>query len=412
MGVAPLTDEQLQEVVSALREANGNKTEAARYLGLSPTTFRDRVKVAAKRGFLGTKPVLPGFAISKTTTVRDEDGNTVREFIQQRPENGGPFNLPDGHSIKGVSAYLDASGNVIQQWVKTRADDSSSILIEAAKAAFESYEGTRAPTAPPERTSDALLSVYPVADAHHGLLAWKPETGENYDLEISANRLFTCMSDLISQSPPSREALILNLGDYFHNNDRTNATPASKNQLDVDGRYFKVVQTGVELFCRLIDLALQKHEIVTVRNLPGNHDPDASIILTIALGAFYRNEPRVVVEQDPSELFFRLFGKTLIGACHGHKMKPERMAMTMATMRAEDWGKAKYRWFLFGHIHHETAKEVGDVRCESFQTLAGRDAYHTGSGYVAGQSISSITLHEERGEIGRHRVNLPSIEAP
>ncbi len=39
------------------------------------------------------------------------------------------------------------------------------------------------------------------------------------------------------------------------------------------------------------------------------------------------------------------------------------------------WIAPKYRVFYYGHTHHEAAKEVGDVRVESFQTLAAKDAY-------------------------------------
>jgi hypothetical protein len=155
-----------------------------------------------------------------------------------------------------------------------------------------------------------------------------------------------------------------------------------------------------------IEMALAKHDHVLVVNIPGNHDPHASVALTVALGAFYANNPRVTVDQNPNEIWFHRFGQTLMGAAHGHKIKPERMGMAMATMCREDWGKTKYHWFLFGHIHHETVKEVGDVRCESFRTLAANDAYHHAAGYVAGKSLVSVTLHVEDGEIGRHKVNI------
>ena len=157
----------------------------------------------------------------------------------------------------------------------------------------------------------------------------------------------------------------------------------------------------------VIELAKQKHRTVIVRTIPGNHDPHAAFALTVALSAFYENDPRVTVDDTPGEYFFHRFGQTLIGAHHGHRMKPERMAMKLATDCREDWGATRYHWFLFGHIHHETVKEVGDVRCESFQTLASNDAHHHASGYSAGRSLSSVTLHREDGEIGRHRVNIP-----
>jgi hypothetical protein len=56
----------------------------------------------------------------------------------------------------------------------------------------------------------------------------------------------------------------------------------------------------------------------------------------------------------------------LLGATHGHTMKPDRMAMMLADDRAKDWGEADHRHFFFGHVHHESAREVAGVRVESF----------------------------------------------
>jgi hypothetical protein len=311
--------------------------------------------------------------------------------------------------VKGVSALRDGTGRVIQEWVKTRVDPTAVDLVDAIREAFASYRGRAELVPPPAATNADLLSVYILTDVHHGLLAWGPEAGEDYDIAIGSRRLRSCMSDLVTMAPPSSEALILNLGDYFHNNDQTNATPASKHQLDVDSRFYKIAITGVRLFQDLIEMALQKHDTVRVRCLPGNHDPQSTVTLTLALAMFYESNPRVTVELDPSDLFFLRFSNTLIGACHGDKMKPYRMSMAM--LRPQEWGQSLFRWFVFGHIHHETVKEVGNVRCESFETIAAKDAYATSHGYLAGQSLNCVTLHRTRGEIGRHKVNVaPDLE--
>jgi predicted phosphodiesterase len=410
--VAPLktTREQAQEAVDALTQ-HGSQVRAAAAMGLGRAGFQARLARAAEYGLMPTEPVMEGFVIKKVSSSFDEEGNLLREHIQQVKEPGEPFSLPDGHVIKGVSALLDAEGRTVQQWIKTRADAIVPDLVEALKTSFREYEGVVPLVEPPAHTDSELMSVYPIADQHNGLLAWGQESGEDYDLKIGAKRLRDCMARLIAQSPPSHSALVLNLGDWQHTDDQKNMTPRGGNILDVDSRYFKILTTGVRLMMDVIEMALQKHEIVHVRNIPGNHDPHASIALTVALSSAYANNPRVIIDDDPSDFFFYRFGQTLIGATHGHKLKPDRMAMAMAVMRREDWGLTRYHWFLFGHIHHESVKEIGDVRCESFQTLAAKDAYSAGAGYVSGQSLTSITLHEEDGEIGRHRVNLPPPSA-
>lgn len=406
MNIDQLSDEVLQAAVE-LRKNHPSTQAAADAVGMQRETLRYRLKQAAKRGLMGYKPVLPGFVVKKISTQLDADGNIMREHVQQAHEPGEEFTIPNGHVIKGVSALVDMDGRTIQQWIKTKTDNVLPDIIAALKTVFaEAGIAKLVPILPPSYTRTELLSVYPIADQHNGLMAWGKETGEAYDLKIGIERLRTCMERLVSQSPPSEEAIILNLGDWQHSDDNTNMTPGHKNILDVDSRYFKILSAGIRLMKDCIDLALQKHRHVTVRNIPGNHDPHASIALTVALAEFYSDEPRVTIDQDPSDFFYYRFGETLIGATHGHKMKPETMAMNMAVSRREDWGLTKYHWFLFGHIHHETVKECGDVRVESFQTLAAKDAYSSSHGYNAGQSLTSITLHLTEGEIGRHRINI------
>lgn len=376
MPTPALPDEVLQEAVR-LRNAHTTLAEAAEAAGLSWSAFENRLRRAAERGFDGSVP---------------------------EP-------LPLGQRVRGVSTLygLNAQTGEMEErlkWVKTKEDPALEDIVTALKATFDGYEGRAEMIPPPVHVDADLLSVYPIADQHNGLLAWGAETGESYDLKIGARRLRQCMARVVSQAPASKQAIILNLGDWQHNDDRTNQTPASRHLLDVDGRYYKVLTTGIQLMMDCVDMALQRHDTVLVRNIPGNHDPHASVALTVGLAAFYARNPRVTIDDDPSDFFFHRFGSTLIGANHGHKMKPTDMAMSMAVRRREDWGSTKFHYFYFGHIHHETAKEVGDVRCESFQSLAARDAYSAQGGYNSGNSLTSITIHREEGEIGRHRINI------
>lgn len=376
MPTPELSDEVLKEAV-ALRNQHPTLRAAADAAGLSWSAMENRLRRAAERGL---------------------DGST----------HGA---VPLGRRVGDVStlyALNPATGQREErlQWVKTKEDPQIESLTDALRAAFDEYKGAAEIVAPPERTDEDLLSVYPIADQHNGLMAWGRESGESYDLKIGAKRLRQCMARLVSQSPNSKQAIILNLGDWQHTDDQKNMTPRSGHVLDVDGRYFKVLTTGVQLMMDVIEMALQRHEKVLVRNIPGNHDPHASIALTVALAAFYANNPRVTIDDDPSDFFFYRFGETLIGANHGHKMKPADMAMCMAVRRREDWGNTRFHYFYYAHIHHFSAKEVGDVVCESFQTLAAKDAHSSSSGYNSGQSLTSITIHKDDGEIGRHRINL------
>lgn len=400
MASAPLADDLAQEAADAFR-VYGEKTAAAKALGLPRNTFCSRLAVAAERGLLGFSPVMPGFAV-KTVASRVGDA-----WVKQAKEHGAAFELPAGHVVKGVSALVDADNRVMQQWVKTRQDDAP-ILTDAIKAAFESY----APAAlfqPPEYTNEDLLTVYPIADLHLGMFSWAKETGADYDLKIAADLLHGSMNNLVSRSANAKRAIVLDLGDYFHADNSRNQTARSGNPLDVDTRYAKVVQLGFELAIQCIELALQKHDFVEYRKLPGNHDDETSLMLAVALAAHFRNNDRVDIQTTPSRFFMHRHGVCLIAATHGDMLKMGDLAGFTAANWPEAWGKTKFRYGYTGHIHNEKSLAVNTLRgmrAESFNTLAAKDAWHAGEGYQSPRNMVSITLHKDRGEVDRFTVSV------
>ncbi len=403
----PITDERLREIADVCK--GRTSVDAAPILGISASTIRCHLRTAAQRGLMGFKPVLTGFEISRISTAADETGNITKTYVTQRPErNGEPFAVPAGHLVKGTSALLDADNRVIQQWVKTREGDNSSLLVEAIKSAFDSYKG-RAELIPLLNNHEAdLATAYVIGDHHLGLYAWGKETGADYDIKIGERVLIDAMNALVSNAPASETAIVLNLGDFFHADDSENRTARSGNALDVDTRYGLVLQVGIKLMVACVEMALQKHSKVIVRCLPGNHDPHTSLALSAALAAFFHVNERVTIDCDPSKFFWFQFGKVFIGATHGDMVKPDRMPGVMAAMKPESWGKTIYRYAYFGHVHHRSkfAGECDGVICETFQTLSAKDAWHHSMGFTSGRSMVAITHHRNKGEILRHTVSV------
>lgn len=411
---APRSDEQCQQAADVylqLIAENPRATyqQAADALGWNATTTKRTLVDAAKRGMLGTKPVLPGFHITKTTTVTNEDGDVVREFVQQKPAADGPFNLPDGHRIKGVSALLDAQGNVQAQWVKTREGDLDPLwLAEKVKEIFEGL--APAATVPePEFSYADLLTVYPIADAHIGMHAWARETGEAYNTDIAVTRLRGWIARLVASSPASGEAIILDVGDMTHADDGTNQTPTSKHVLDVDSRYFRTLEVTIAALADSVELALTKHGHVHVVIIAGNHNPHSYMAILFAIAERYRNNPRVTVRKDPRELWAYRFGDCLLAAHHGDKAKPEKLVMFLADERAEDWGNTKHRYLWTGHLHHHRSADIGGVKWEQLRAMTARDAYAYTNAYSARAQLQAITLHRKAGEIQRQAVCSYSV---
>lgn len=405
MGLEPISDETCELAARCLREANGNQAEAARLANTKRSTFQNWVLQAARRGKLGTQAVLPGYVLRTVSTQTGPDGELQRTWVKQAPDAGGPFNIPDGHSLKGVSALLDEQGNVRQQWVKTKAEgEDPEALADAVRAALTGFEPVPA-TTPPRHTREELATIYPLADFHVGLLAWHRETGHDYDLNIAERVIKDAAVRLFASSPPSSQAVILGLGDLIHSDSFKNETTKGT-AVDVDGRYPKSLRVATELVLHFVSQALQQHDKVLVRILPGNHDSQSAIAVSLALAMYYAHEPRVTVDDSPALFWFWAWGDVLLGATHGDRAKMADLPLIMASRNAEAWGRTRHRHIYTGHIHTQTGIERSGVTVESFQTPAAADAWHHGQGYGAGRSLTAITHHKSLGEVIRNRVNI------
>lgn len=375
MGQASLTTEQKQEAVDAVAKY-GSQNEAARQLGLNRATFCHRYRAGIKAG-LDEAIVHPA---------------------------------PQGHTVKGVSTFYRGDGSIAAQWVKTKAGEQDT--EELAERIRQVYEGmTPAAVVPaPSHSNADLLTVYPIPDAHIGMRAYKAVTGSDYNTQIATDRLRNWIGRLVASSPPSGEAIILDVGDLTHMDDHTNQTPKSKHNLDVDGGIFHVVDMTIEALSCAIELALVKHQIVRVVIIKGNHNPNAYIAILFAIAERYRCNPRVIVRKSEREMWVHQFGKCLLAAHHGDKAKPERLVMNLADEFAALWGDTVHRILWTAHLHHLKSADIGGVLWEQLRAMTDRDEYAFTHAYVARAQLQAITLHRTAGEVQRQAVSSYEIE--
>jgi hypothetical protein len=239
------------------------------------------------------------------------------------------------------------------------------------------------------------------------MFSWGKETGSDWDLKIAEKTIGEAIEDTIERSPSSKTGVLLGGGDLLHADNQRNETFNGTKQ-DVDGRYPKIIETAIRLKVRSVDCALRRYNNLIVRELPGNHDPHASVAIAYALAAWYRNEPRVTVDTDPSRFWWMRFGRCMFVATHGDMVKIKDMPAIMAHRRAEDWGATKFRYVHGFHLHHSAkfATEGGGVICEVHQAPIPQDAWHFGSGFLSGRSLQAISYHREFGEVGRVRTAI------
>jgi len=257
------------------------------------------------------------------------------------------------------------------------------------------------PVLPPENVMADLCAVYPLMDAHVGMLAWGQETGsQDYNLDHAAKDTRHAFAKVLALTPAAEQAVLIIGGDFFHADDNRAETPASRHKLDVDGSFWKVLDVGIAIIAETVERLLMKHSNVLVRVLRGNHDPHSSLTLNFALAERYRNEPRITIEKDPRDLFMMQWGKCAIFAHHGDKGKPQQMALYLSDV-CPFWSQTRHRHLLTGHIHHDAAKDVGPLRWESLRAFCPPDAYAAGMGYGGRRALQSITFHKADGLVLR-----------
>jgi hypothetical protein len=346
---------------------------------------------------------------SKAAKALGINESSVRKAIKKlrlKPDSDPTTNRT---TVTATSTLLDANGNIRLQWVKEKADDKIAAFKEAVEEICEDIEAREPVNLQVTSNDNDNMVFYTIGDAHIGMLSWGEETGNDHNLELAENDLITATKLLLSQSQPTSECFIVDVGDYFHADNMENKTAKSGNVLDVDGRYAKVLRVGLRIATELIELALTKHQTVHWRSAIGNHNEHSAIMMNAFIEAYFRNNSRVVVHADPNIFFYHTFGKNLIGITHGHTVKMDKLGQVMASDRPKAWGNAEYRYWYTGHIHHDRRVELPGCIAESFRTLAPKDAWHSAAGYRSGQDMKAILINKDYGEIARSTVNIRMV---
>jgi hypothetical protein len=360
----------------AAMEQHGSINKAAKALGMARSGLQYRVKRLAFKGY--------------------------------SPDHDMVHAVPDGYVAKGVSTYYNKDGQPTAQWVKSGIDEQrrKAIIEESYKAMIADMK----PLAPrkPDRKDYRrdILVAYPLGDPHVGMRAWLKECGADWDLAIAQDVHRQVVDDLVSRSTPSEQALLVNLGDLLHYDSMMPVTSRSGNMLDADGRYNKMIRVATEVMVQFVESALTRHKRVHVISAIGNHDETGAQWMALLLEQRYLRDKRVTVDTSPSVFNYYRFGQNFIGVHHGHTVKKvDALPAIMATDRPKDWGECSHRTWFTGHVHHEAVKEFPGCMVETFGTLATADAYATAGGWRSRQNAYAIELHEEAGEIDRHRSN-------
>jgi hypothetical protein len=363
-----------------LARHKGNKAAAARELGISPSTFKDRLVALAREGSAPghfNNGTAPGYLMGKVTVQRNADGDVERTWERQSPDR--------------------------EAWYTA--------MREAVEALKEELPRSTPVPSPKARLLTHLCNLLTFTDYHLGCLAWKDEGGADWDVKIAENTLTSANAALLAQAPPAHTLVVNIQGDFLHTDGKLPLTPASKHVLDADSRYPKIRKAAIRLIRHLVQVGLQTHQHVHLIVAEGNHDEEGSGWLADLFSVLYEVEPRVTVDDSPLPFYVYEWGKTMLGVHHGHKVKNEQLPLLYAAQFPEIWGRTTKREIHCGHRHHRDEKEYNGVTVIQHPTLAARDAYAARGGWIAERSAQLITYHKEYGQVGRVSVCPEMLEA-
>jgi hypothetical protein len=384
-----MTDEttylaDLSSAIAAIERNNGNQSAAARELGIGRTTLRYRATAAALRGL-------------------DTAANKLETLHGKSPDGVVNFPLPNPLVLKGAS-FLQRTGNpdVPIIWHKTKVDQ------ELAFAAMQDYLAElckELPSYPPTELAgicnEDLLSLYIITDLHIGSRSWAPECGKSWDIKVMRKVLFEGIDYLISRSPPSKYCYIGQLGDFLDHSGIDAKTPRSGHILDTDSRLQKMINVAVDVLLLTVKKCLEKHEIVYLLCINGNHDEGGSAEwIQALLPKVYANEPRVKIIRSSNQYPVYEFGSNMLGFCHGDLAKAGELAQVYADLYSGIWGRTKHREIHRGHRHFYESIYKHGCTLTQHPTICAKNAYSArnfpGS---PNQELISYTYHRERGKI-------------
>ena len=368
-----------QEALDAVAQCNGDKTAAARMLGIARGALRDRLAHAARKGQAPghfENGVATGYLMGKVTIQRGPTGEVERVWERQSPE--------------------------AQDLAKARKDAIAALKDDVTRAE---------PIPAPAVANADLCNLFTFTDYHLGMLAWHKEGGQDWDLKIAEATLCGAMAAMIRQSPAAHSAIINVQGDFLHCDGLTPVTPGHGHVLDADSRFPKVRRTAIRLIREMVAMALASHQQVHLILAEGNHDQDSMGWLADSFAVHYEDEPRVSVNDSALPFYVFEWGQCMIGVHHGHKVKNESLPLLFAAQFPQAWGRTTKREIHCGHRHHRDEKEYNGVTVVQHPTLAARDAYAARGGWIAERAAWAITYHRRFGPVGRVCVSPEMLEA-
>ena len=241
-----------------------------------------------------------------------------------------------------------------------------------------------------------------LADLHFGKLCWHGDTGNNFDYKIATQVFRDIIERIYHELPEGLDYITFVWANDFFNSDTIEQTTTAGTRQDVDVRWQKMFNKGVELLVEAITLFSELAPVKTFYT-PSNHDEVNGYHALKYIEAWFRNDSRVEVDTDAYPRKYQLYGNTLIGYCHGDKEnskgtkeKASRLASLMPIEASELWSKSRYREMHTAHLHSEhMIEEINGVIVRRVSSPTAADTYHATHGYMGAVRKAQTFIYDK-----------------
>lgn len=317
----------------------------------------------------------------------------------------------------GVSTgYVEDSGKLITKTLyrvsvklsRRRIGKDLILQKEALLAELRAFSPSSKLSVKDKYTFDSRTGLLEICvfDPHFGKLAWREETGEDYDLKIAEARVKKAINDLLGRvNLLNVKKILFPIGNDLINVDNKNNTTAAGTPQDTDVRFMKVIRIVRRILIEIID-ELSTIAPVDVMIVPGNHDTTSMFMMGEILDAFFFNNERVSIDNSPKLRKYYQFGKNGFQFTHGNEEKHDSLGLIFATEEPKLWADSIFRFAQLGHFHKN--KTTNYVSVDQYQgymvqvlpSLSGIDAWHYKKGYGNLKQAKAFLYDETEGLIG------------
>lgn len=379
-----------QQVKSMIQECGGNKTEAAKRLGIPRSTLWDMVRGEPDTGtttdMCDWTESSDDATLSITTRkrIRTLDEALAYAEVDQDIWEAAKFSV-----VSHEQAQKDSDGTsvVVRLWniratLRRRAVDHPVRCKDEIMALLKKHSPRLSAPRRKKVKQEYMLEVS-CPDIHMGKLCDHDETGNDYNMEIARKLYLKAHRHIIEQATKQFDiGHILNIpsNDIMHFAGSSYATTAGTRQ-DSDGTWQKAYKAAREV---AVDGVMLCREVAptTVITHTDNHANCEAFYIGDALECYFHKDKHVIMDNGPEPHKFYRHGDVLLGFGHGHSLRYPALQSIMAMEQPKAFSECKVKEWHMGHLHKEHLIDgYGDLVFRRLPSLSGTDSWHKGKGF-------------------------------